>query len=86
MWEVALTPSALSKTYTICVQYKLKKPPNIIVLKPKLIIPDGKKLPHTYPGKRLCLYYPGIGEWRGDMLLAKTIVPWISEWLLNYEV
>ncbi|MBW2634283.1 MAG: hypothetical protein JRE14_09225 [Deltaproteobacteria bacterium] len=85
-WEVALTPSALSKTYTIRVKYKLKKPLDIIVIKPKLFVPDGKKLPHTYPGERLCLYYPGINEWRSDMLLAKTIVPWISEWLLNYEI
>jgi hypothetical protein len=56
------------------------------VLKPKLVIPEGESLPHTYPGERLCLYYPGIGEWRSDVLLVKTIVPWISEWLLNYEI
>jgi hypothetical protein len=85
-WEADLTPSHLSKTYTVQLIYKLNKSPDIHVTKPKLIIPDGKILPHTYSGDRLCLYYPGIGEWRGDLLLAKSIVPWISEWLINYEI
>ena len=56
------------------------------MLKPELIAPEGKGLPHTYHGKRLCLYYPGIDDWRGDMLLSKIIIPWISEWLLHYEI
>ncbi len=56
------------------------------MLKPKLVVPEGERLPHTYSGERLCLYYPRIGEWRGDMLIVKTIVPWISEWLVNYEI
>ena len=85
-WEADLTPSPLSEIYTVRMNYKLKKGPDIFVLKPKLMVPEGKRLPHTYSGKRLCLYYPGAGEWRGDMVLSKTIVAWISEWLLNYEI
>ena len=85
-WEADLTPSALSKTYTVQLIYNLNKSPDIQVTKPKLIIPDGEILPHTYSDDRLCLYYPGIGEWRGDLLLTKSIVPWISEWLINYEI
>jgi len=85
-WEADLTPSPLSKTYKVQVKYKLKKSPDILVLKPKLVVPEGKRLPHTYSGERLCLYYPRIGEWRGDMLIVKTIIPWISEWLVNYEI
>jgi hypothetical protein len=77
-WEADLTPAPLSEIYTVRMKYKLKKRPDIFVLKPRL--------PHTYSGKRLCLYYPGVGQWRGDMMLSKTIVPWISEWLLNYEI
>ena len=86
IWQADLTPSALSNTYTVRMKYKLKKRPDVSVVEPTLIVPDGETLPHTYTSERLCLYYPGIGEWRGDMLLAKTIVPWISEWLLNYEI
>jgi hypothetical protein len=27
-----------------------------------------------------------LGEWRDDMLLAATILTWIAEWLMHYEV
>lgn len=33
----------------------------------------------------LGLYYPPAREWRQSMLLAGTILPWTSEWLLHYE-
>jgi len=85
-WTVDLTPSPLSHTYTVQLRYKLGESPQIHVLKPELIIPEGKRLPHTYPEKRLCLYLPRTGEWQGDMLFSQTIVPWISEWLLHYEI
>lgn len=85
-WEHKIVPSRLSQSYTVRLTYKLAKSPRVNILEPELIAPEGKKLPHTYPGKRLCLYYPGIGDWRGDMLLAETIVPWISEWLYFYEI
>jgi len=86
VWENKIMPSQLSQLYTVRLIYKLAKSPQVNVLKPELIVPEGKRLPHTYPGKRLCLYYPGIDDWRGDMLLAETIVPWISEWLYYYEI
>jgi len=79
-------PTPISQIYTLRLRYKLAKSPQVNVLKPEFIIPEGKRLPHTYPRNRLCLYYPGSGDWRGDMLLSKTIVPWISEWLYYYEL
>ena len=79
-------PTELCQSYTVKLKYKLGKAPQVNILKPELIEPEGRSLPHTYPGKRLCLYYPGIGVWREDMLLAETIVPWISEWLYYYEI
>ena len=86
VWQGDLMPTVLSQAYTVRLSYKLAKSPQVNVLKPELTIPEGKRPPHTYSGKRLCLYYPGIGDWRGDMLLAETIVPWISEWLYYYEI
>lgn len=85
-WKGEVKPTPLSETYAVQLRYTLAKSPQIKVLKPELIPPEGKCLPHIYHGKRLCLYYPGIGDWRGDMLLLKTIVPWISEWLYCYEI
>jgi hypothetical protein len=46
--------------------------------------PDARSLPHVYPGHELCLYYGN--EWRHDMLLASTIVPWAAGWLIHYEL
>ena len=50
--------------------------------------PD-KELPHVYSQKeqRLCLYYPrGRCAWNSSMGIAKTIMPWTSEWLFFYEL
>ena len=86
IWQGDIMPTALSQTYTVRLSYKLARTPRVHVLKPELIAPEGKRLPHTYSGKRLCLYFPGTGDWGGDMLLSNTIMPWISEWLYNYEI
>ncbi len=86
VWEGKIMPTELSQIYTVKLKYKIGKSPQVNILSPELIEPEGKRLPHTYSRKRLCLYYPGIDNWRGDMLLAETIVPWISEWLYYYEI
>ena len=85
-WIGDVVPSPLSRKYKVRLSYKLGDSPKIHVIDPVLHAPAGERLPHTYPGKRLCLYYPRAGEWRSDMLLSQTIVPWISEWLLHYEI
>ena len=86
IWEGCLKPTPISQTYTIRLTYKFDDSPEVNVLKPELLIPEEKRLPHTYPGNRLCLYYPGSKDWQGNMLLSKTIIPWISEWLYFYEL
>ncbi len=85
-WVAELVPSPLSKKYKVRVIYRLGDSPKINVINPVLHVPKGQRLPHTYPGEKLCLYYPRASEWRGDMLLSQTIVPWMSEWLLHYEI
>lgn len=55
------------------------------VVDPPLDLHEGEpKLPHVYPGDELCLYYPS--QWRSDLLLAVTVLPWTAEWLLHYEI
>jgi len=58
--------------------------PDVTVIAPRLEVPDGISLPHTFPSDRLCLYWRG--QWDASMSIAKTIVPWTSEWLLHYEL
>jgi hypothetical protein len=79
-----IQPSPASQTYTVRLRYQNKRRPQITVSDPQLTRPDAPDLPHVYPGDELCLYYPG--EWRHDMLLATTILPWTAEWLMHYEL
>jgi hypothetical protein len=79
-----IQPSPASQTYTVCLRYQNRRRPQITVIDPQLIRSDAQDLPHVYPGDELCLYYPG--EWRHDMLLATTILPWTAEWLMHYEL
>ena len=46
--------------------------------------PGRHLLPHVYSNGDLRLYLPG--QWNESMLLADTILPWTSQWLLYYEL
>jgi hypothetical protein len=54
------------------------------VLDPPLDPGHRERLPHVYGGDRLCLYTPG--EWTSSMSIATGIIPWIAEWLYEYEL
>ncbi|TDE25144.1 hypothetical protein [Actinomadura sp. 6K520] len=80
-----IQPSPASQTYMVRLRYQHGRHPQVTVSDPELTLhPDAQTLPHVYPGDQLCLYYPG--EWRHDMLLATTILPWTAEWLMHYEL
>jgi hypothetical protein len=82
---LTIRPSPASRRYAIRLRYKQGAQPHITVVEPDLELhPDAAGLPHVYPGDELCLYYPG--QWNPGQLIATTIVPWISEWLLHYEI
>jgi hypothetical protein len=82
-FETELTPTPTSDTYRIRLTYRLGQSPKVVVVSPELGRIDDRRLPHTYGGGALCLYYRG--EWRREFSLADTILPWASEWLANYE-
>lgn len=89
-WVHTVTPSPLSRTYTIKLHYIRNNGAKVYVLDPKpLDLAPGKtKLPHVYstPEQRLCLYYPDGTEWDVSMLYVKTLIPWACEWLIHYEI
>ncbi len=67
------------------MSYKLRERPNVRVVEPRIFLPKRRSDVHVYGSDdTLCLYYPG--EWKGTELIAETIIPWTSEWLLYYEV
>ncbi|MGH2773459.1 MAG: hypothetical protein ACRDIU_10050 [Actinomycetota bacterium] len=84
IWVAPLQPTEASDTYTIHVEYSLGSRPKITVQSPELRRPAGKPLPHPFEGDELCLHY--AEEFSGQDLISSTIVPWISEWLLYYEL
>jgi hypothetical protein len=80
-----IQPSPASQTYRVRLLYRHGRRPRVTVTDPRLTLhPDAHALPHVYPEDELCLYYPG--EWRHDMLLSATILPWTAEWLIHYEL
>ena len=66
--------------------FLLGKAPRIWVIEPELRNRGGSRPEHLYRDGSLCLYYPKYREWSHSMWLARTVVPWASEWLLYYEV
>lgn len=89
IWRTTLQPSELSLVYEIKIVYTLGQSPKVYVISPKpLALADGAhRLPHVYDHvkQQLCLYYGPAREWSPDKMIADTIVPWASEWLLHYE-
>lgn len=89
IWKGSLTPSYWSDTYDIKIRYKIGMHPAVYVINKKLQRYPGKKyLPHVYDTAQqwLCLYYKKAREWKSNMFIADTIIPWTSEWLYHYEI
>lgn len=88
IWKYDLSPTPLSRTYSIKMIYTKGKHPDVFVTDPKLTLFQGeKKLPHVYNTSKqwLCLYVRKASQWNKSMFIADTIIPWISEWLFHYE-
>jgi hypothetical protein len=82
-----LQPTPMCDLYRIRVTYKLGNEPEVHVLQPALRDRSStESIPHVYPGNRLCLFFPGGGEWRPLDPIADTIIPWTATWLYFYEV
>src|SRR5690554_153691 len=56
-WLGMLMPSPRSPVYRVKLTYRLQDRPKVTVVSPILEIPEGEKLPHTFPGDELCLYF-----------------------------
>jgi hypothetical protein len=84
-WTGPIEPSALCERYTVAIAWTGgTKRPNVRVVAPKLQDRADKKVPHRFPDGSLCLHL--YEEWRPEMLISQSIIPWASEWLAFYEV
>lgn len=82
VWRGTLQPRPFSQKYRVAVYYKLSSFPTVRVICPALV----PKAPHLWKDGTLCLYYPQEKQWRRDMLIATTIIPWTALWLYYYEL
>lgn len=88
VWEFAVQPTPLSRTYRLRIVYAQGRNPQVFVDDPDLtILSDGRTLPHVYEQKptRLCLYLPNSGEWTPSKRISETLVPWAILWLFYFE-
>ncbi len=83
-WTGELQPSEVSRQYLVDLRYAPPHYPRVFVRRPKLVHDADDNLPHIYPDGSLCLHEPD--QWTPGDRIAKTILPWTSEWLLHYEI
>lgn len=81
-WFGVLQPTSRSPQYLVKVSYQPYSAPKVEVIRPALRLNPK----HTYSDGSLCLYWPAGETWRGQNILAKTILIWTAEWLYCYEV
>lgn len=84
VWTGILTPTPLSRDYTVRITYSLGEFPRVVIVAPSPVADENGLLPHFYREGSLCLHE--ANEWDGSMLIVDTIVPWTAEWLAHYEM
>ena len=85
-----VTPSDVSDTYTVKIEYHFKYKPSAVLIAPELQLFNGKRPTHLYGNDnngnpKLCVFCPMRIEWNSQMYLSKSFIPWISTWLNTYE-
>jgi len=86
VWIGTIKPTPISTSYNVKIIYKFTDIPKVEVIEPDLKIREGEiKIPHTYSGKRPCIYYPKT-DWDKSKLIATTVIPWFALWLYYYEI
>lgn len=88
-----LRGSSITLEYIVRIEYREGDNPRAYVESPQLVRrasePDSP-IPHTYEAaaegsERPCLYLPGV-DWHSNQAIARTILPWLQCWLVDYEI
>lgn len=83
-WEGTFQPTEAMDLYTLRLNAREGRAPDLFVTAPELV-PDGAgRLPHVFASGAICLHR--AGEWRPNMLFIETVIPWAEEWLFFYEL
>lgn len=78
-----LRPDGCKNEYKVKIECVLGHEPKSTILFP-LIEPSPKI--HMYNDHSLCLHYPPDMFWNADIKIYEYTVPWISEWIIFYEL
>ena len=78
-----ITPTDFSTTYKCRIKYEFGAVPEVTIMEPEI---DYDFSAHMYKYKKLCLYDPREQPWSREYLIADTIIPWLAEWLVYYEL
>lgn len=78
-----LQPTPLNDCYCVRIEYRAPTPPKVWVESPALRERvAGERIPHTFRDGRPCLFK---FDFRSDMVIARSVVPWLMMWLFFYE-
>lgn len=85
--EGPLRGSALTRVYRVRIVYRREYHPHAHVLDPPLEKRNAKQpVAHTIGPDEPCLYTKAHGDWNSRMFIGHSIVPWLMEWLVFYEL
>ncbi|MCL6742283.1 hypothetical protein [Kosakonia sp. R1.Fl] len=98
IWQGVISPTPFSRKYEVRIEYTPPETPDCYVLSPNLKeLAQDQKIPHIYATPELserthlCLFLPrsrhpeNHAEWRPQLLLSETMIPWASLWLFYFE-
>lgn len=89
VWTCEIAPTPMSRSYQLRIDYSRGSAPRVYVVAPNLVeLAGGRPLPHVYGAdeqQRLCVYHPRLRQWRTNMALAATVLPWAVLWLFYFE-
>jgi hypothetical protein len=73
----------MSREYRVHLEYQVQHLPRVFIDDPPLkrLHPD-KRVEHTFSDNEVCLFRR---EFHSDMILARTVLPWLLLWLVFYE-
>lgn len=83
MCRGTIRPTDRSTRYYIEVRYRDGGSPQVRVLEPR--IEYSAKI-HMYKSGTFCLYDSRNQPWQSTYHLCDTILPWVAEWLVYYEI
>lgn len=79
--------SPITRRYRVRIEYRLGYHPRAFVIEPVLERRhSGQPVAHTYGPNEPCLYTKGLRDWVSSMYLGDSVVPWLMEWLVAYEL